>query len=254
MEEIRVDENSRLRQNHSYHHDLASYIKYYRDGAIYYERWCKDNVLHRDDDMPAIKYYYPNGNIMCQKWHKDGKSHRDRDLPAHIVYNEYGKYAEEGWYLNGNKHRDGDLPAVIIYHLNDNIEEKSWFVNDSHFRINDQPQRVIYYDDYTVSSEIWFNRNNNMPHYRHYNLNGMLKYEKWFNSKFMMHRDYDLPAEIEYRDGKVKSETWYQNGRVFRIDGLPYIIKYNEQMEITSTVSTIINMNIRSQRIEIDIN
>lgn len=64
--------------------------------------WWKNNVYHRDGDLPAVEY--ANGTRL---WYSNGVLHRDGDLPAV----EYANGCKEYW-KKGKRHRDGDLPAV----------------------------------------------------------------------------------------------------------------------------------------------
>ena len=67
------------------------------------QTWYKDDMRHRDGDLPAI--IYASGN---QFWYKDGMRHRDGDLPAII----FASGAQQ-WFKDGKLHRDGDLFAII---------------------------------------------------------------------------------------------------------------------------------------------
>ena len=76
-------------------------IGYYKDGSINYERWYKDNKLHRLDG-PAYIVYYQDGSIYYEHWYKDDKYHR-LDGPAHIDYYEDGSISNEEWYKDDKK-------------------------------------------------------------------------------------------------------------------------------------------------------
>ena len=84
--------------------------------GMYYEDdcnvWYKDNVIHRDDDLPAIKS--PDG---VQMWYKNGLLHRDNDLPAITCW----QYMQ--WYRNGLVHREKG-PAMIKRE-----GPEYWFIN-----------------------------------------------------------------------------------------------------------------------------
>lgn len=65
--------------------------------------WYQNNMLHRDDDQPAI--IYSDGS---QKWFQRGKLHRDNDKPA-VCWS----WGLQMWFRNGIVHRDGDKPAIV---------------------------------------------------------------------------------------------------------------------------------------------
>lgn len=67
------------------------------------ERWFKNNVLHRDGDLPAV--IYATGD---KEWYKNGKQHRGADLPSSIKVS-----GEKRWYKNGIRHRKKG-PAIIF--------------------------------------------------------------------------------------------------------------------------------------------
>lgn len=70
----------------------------YADGSYV---WCRDGVLHRDGNAPAVVW----GNGEMQAWFVDGALHR-ADGPALITKKK------QVWYERGKRHRDGDRPAV----------------------------------------------------------------------------------------------------------------------------------------------
>ena len=76
-----------------------SYGKYYFQNNVLvmlniyteYQKWFKNGLLHRDNDLPALIDVY-GGHY----WFKDGILHRDNNLPAII----YGNGNKE-WWING---------------------------------------------------------------------------------------------------------------------------------------------------------
>ena len=83
-----------------------------------------DNILHRDNDKPAIEW--SNGR---KEWLQNGKIHRDNDKPAI----EWSNGRKE-WWQNGKIHRDNDKPAVEYAD-----GTKYWYQNDKRHRDNDKP-------------------------------------------------------------------------------------------------------------------
>ena len=70
------------------------------------EYW--ENGRHPDmpDDQPAVNNCYNGTRVCTQKWFKNYVLHRDNDMPAVIHGNE------RFWYQNGVLHRGPDKPAV----------------------------------------------------------------------------------------------------------------------------------------------
>lgn len=66
--------------------------------------WLEDNVLHRNDDLPAL--ISKNGHRF---WYKKGIQDRDNDLPAIIL-----STGDQYWMSNGKIHRDNNKPAIIF--------------------------------------------------------------------------------------------------------------------------------------------
>jgi hypothetical protein len=64
-----------------------------------------------------------------KRWYKDDLLHRDGDLPAI----EYANGDKE-WWVEGKRHRDGGLPAVEWSN-----GQKQWWVNDKFIRNNYNP-------------------------------------------------------------------------------------------------------------------
>ena len=65
---------------------------------------------HSINDIPSEQLLLDDmtRTIKSSYWHKNDLLHRDNDLPA-IIYSNGTRY----WYQNGQKHRDNNLPAVI---------------------------------------------------------------------------------------------------------------------------------------------
>jgi len=90
--------------------------------------WFKNDLLHRDNDLPAVIY---SDGTKC--WYKKGNKHRDNDKPAVINRDSGSKY----WYKNGQLHSYNDQPAVI-----DSDGSKFWFKNGLLHRDNDKPAEI----------------------------------------------------------------------------------------------------------------
>lgn len=81
--------------------------------------------LHSFNDNPAYS------SLGINKWYKNGVLHRNNDLPAYIEEQFVLK-----WYNNGKIHRDNLKPAVKYVH--ENIAEEFWVngeqLNEDDFR------------------------------------------------------------------------------------------------------------------------
>lgn len=64
----------------------------------------KNNLLHRDNDLPAM--ICENGNRI---WYQNGKFKRENGLPTIVRYDGQQDWTNE----DGQLHRDNGLPAVI---------------------------------------------------------------------------------------------------------------------------------------------
>lgn len=95
----------------------------YRDGATYY--CSRDNLIHRDNDLPAI-VSYENGSVIMQMWYNYGRLHRDGDLPSEIIYHKNGKIKSQTWSMHGKIHRNNDLPTVEHYDDKGNLLYQKW--------------------------------------------------------------------------------------------------------------------------------
>jgi hypothetical protein len=125
--------------------------------------WYQNNMIHRDNDLPAI-IKLNNNIIVNQEWYKDNKLHRDTlrlpgsasepdtslDNPALIINNIKAQIIREEWYINGMLHRDNDNPAVITMDYDLNIGKKYWYKNGICCRDDNKPCIVC-----SDGSEYW---------------------------------------------------------------------------------------------------
>lgn len=108
-----------------------NFIKTISNGIIKIKNF--NNELHSFDDKPAI--IYPNG---IQYWCKNDKLHRDNDLPAIVI--SRSNFQAKHWFINGQLHRDNDLPAIILI---GNIQQiNSWYRYGQLYRDNNLPTTI----------------------------------------------------------------------------------------------------------------
>ena len=162
--------------------DLPAWIEYYENGNKKYEEWLINDQLHRDNELPAQIEYYENGNKESEVWIINDEVHRDNGLPACINYYENGNKKYEEWWKNDQRHRDNDLPADIDYYENKNKRCESWWVNGQRHRTNDNPARIKYHENGNKRSEEWLiddllYRDNNLPTYIDYYEDGIKRSE-----------------------------------------------------------------------------
>ena len=100
------------------------------------KRWYKNDLLHRDNDLPAIEY--ASGDKF---WYQNNLIHRDNDLPA-IEWDNGDKW----WHQNDLLHRDNDLPAVEWAN-----GDKRWYQFGLRHRDNDLPAA-----EYISGYKCWF--------------------------------------------------------------------------------------------------
>jgi hypothetical protein len=96
-----------------------------RDGT---ERWLKNGVLHREDDLPAVRWL--TGSM---EWWVNGNRHRTNGKPAYITI------GRREWWETGERHRDKDLPAVE----DDNLCQHQWFVRNQPTRAKPGDHPVV---------------------------------------------------------------------------------------------------------------
>lgn len=167
---------------HSYN-DNPALIDYQGD-KINLEIWCRNGVITRNGDKPAVKSYYPNGKIKMEDWIIKGKYYRigapasidyysDESIKAYhwMINNLYGrenkpafkKYYKNGnikkceWIVNGKHHREGD-PAILNYYDNGNIKEERWKSEGRSHR-DEYPAIIKYYENGEVAKDIWIHHN-----------------------------------------------------------------------------------------------
>lgn len=94
-------------------------------------QWYKNGLIHRDGDLPAMI------DADSKNWFKKGLQHRDNDLPACIVRNGEKQY----WYKEGNIHREG-APAMIEKAVSFYMSQEQWWKEGKKHRI-DGPAVII---------------------------------------------------------------------------------------------------------------
>ena len=173
-----------------------SFVVKNKDGMIIKEEWYLfGKIGNINKDHVSSTSYYNDGTLEDEGWYYDDKSHRDNNLPAYIEYNNLGNITSELWCLCGKMGRTDN--GVI----------------DRRYRKNG----MIKFETYQISLY-------NEIHSINYNENGNKRSEVWFKND-RRHRDNNLPAYREYHiDGKIKCERWYNNGNCIRaiINGVVY--------------------------------
>jgi antitoxin component YwqK of YwqJK toxin-antitoxin module len=100
-----------------------------QSNILYICIWKKNDIIHRDNNLPAYIEYYDSGKVREEMWYQKGKLDRSFQLPALVEYYENGKIKKEEWYQNGNFYRNNDLPASIAYYESGQLKEEIPYVN-----------------------------------------------------------------------------------------------------------------------------
>ena len=107
-----------------------SYYVRLRNGT---QRWYKNNVIHRDGDLPATIYSLYKNNEHGQEWYQHGNLHRDNDLPAIIRMKPDGTIVSQSWYKNDEEY----IPNKPI------IEEKKSDISNEIAKVTQMLQDVV---------------------------------------------------------------------------------------------------------------
>lgn len=83
---------------------LKRFIRFYDNGQVRNEVYCKSGKKHREGDKPSEVWYHDNGQVECERYFKNGKLHRDGDKPAHIEYHEDGQLECQYYFNNGKEY------------------------------------------------------------------------------------------------------------------------------------------------------
>lgn len=82
------------------------------DGNTVREYWFRNDVWHREGNLPACRELDADGNTVLEYWFRNDAWHREGNLPAYRVLDEEtGEMCEE-YYLDGEHHRT-DGPAYM---------------------------------------------------------------------------------------------------------------------------------------------
>jgi len=165
-------------------------------------------LLHSEQDRPAVI-----GDKGALIWYFKGRIHREGDLPAYTRDDGY-----QAWYQHGKIHRDGGKPAQVY-----GDGRKIWKVENKLHR-EDGPaiedtdgHKEWFLNDKELSQEKWELA---VGITKIGNIKGQKTYYRKFDGKWLIHRDFDLPAK-DYRNGY---QAWYQKGKIHREGDKPGVI------------------------------
>lgn len=182
-------------------------------GAI--ETYDEFGILHSYNDEPA--------QILIRgskRWCYHGLLHRDNDNPAAIIfsgmvvivkYATFGKVYKEVTYNDGALYykKHGNLDGCPVSEIKESFKSGC-------------NCRTIYDSDGNIISKAYTNDNNQK---------GRDGEDVLFNAKPV--------AVTYYNNGNIKTEGWYVDGYLYRLDG-PAKIKYNEDGTIKKQTYSII--------------
>ena len=90
-------------------------------GDEFYDTFNENSNLHSYNDNPASISTYTEGQSYSLQWRQNNLLHRENDLPARLFY-ESGFMSNQFYFMNGQEHRSYSQPAAI------SSEVKAWFV------------------------------------------------------------------------------------------------------------------------------
>lgn len=222
-------------------YDLPAVIEYEYKTGITIEKWYKNGVIHRDNDLPAYRNFCDQAanRIAEESWYQNGLRHRDNDKPAFTIKHFESNHLNsiEVWFQNGKIYREDNKPVRIHYKNDTNIIKKEIYLEDI-----EKPEKKLYenkerYYIFKIDTEYrdwWIYHRLDGPAMIEYDTDGNKIYETWMKYN-KIHREGDLPSEIDYYpNGNKSAELWSINNRVFRLGYTedfkpkPSLIKYNE--------------------------
>lgn len=180
---------------HSPDNDTPSNQQINENGNISRLEYHRENIYHREGDLPAIISYYSNGNVDYTHCYKNGILHTDSDIPAKVKYFPNGKLFHQGYYKNGKLNREGDKPASIQYNSDGTIYAQEYYKNNLLHREGGKPAAIMNGDNKKTIG---------------YYING----EKHSP-------DENTPSYEEIFTNGDYTRQYHQHGIPFRKDGLP---------------------------------
>lgn len=121
--------------------DGTKYKKQYENFILILESYFKNEILHRDNDLPAQIKYFKDGKLARLNWYKNGDKY-ESNTPSEIFYNLYGIIRQQEWCYR-NESTDHITMLRIQYYANGNIA--------SEFKYDCNLQRMydyILYDEF----------------------------------------------------------------------------------------------------------
>jgi len=128
-----------------------------RDFQGIIKSWYKSNLLHRDNDLPAIIRYNSNNNIINKGYYINGKRHRENG-PAVIGYSHNGRPCLLEFYKNDVLHNDLG-PAII--EVNNGISSSRYLLNGSYVSYEQHRKKYIqpildnYFDEINLTNIVF---------------------------------------------------------------------------------------------------
>lgn len=220
-----------------------------------YERGEKRGEKKRGEkiERPARITYYSNGNLELVIYKLYGELHRENG-PAEIGWYKNGNIKLKKYYINGKLHRS-DGHACIGLYIDGKINYEEYYLNNKCHR-EDGPYFVNYYESGKLRTEIWGingkNHREGGPSYSLFDSEG-IPIRLCYHINDVLHRpsapvyilkkgklintvDYG-PARIQYYNGKIMREEYYEHGLLHRPsfgpNSGPAYIEYNGDNKMT---------------------
>lgn len=221
-----------------YNVNIPSVIEEYSDSksenVFVTQLWFRNDILHRDSDLPAEIKEYKNGIPIYKKWFLNGKNTSPSGLAEERFYSngkiKYQLYTYPNGYMkndmfydqNSKIGRDDDRPAITLYYLSDPKEPII--------------RRQEYYKDGLLHREHKENKyNQDYPAVVSYFNNSQIELKAFYTYGKLNRTQTDengdvLPALIRYYENEnKKEEKWFENNVNYNETGPSYIKYRNDQ-------------------------
>lgn len=184
-----------------------------------------------NDKYVMISEYHNTGHLHTKKWLMNDLLHNDNDKPALISYYSSGQIQRKEWWTCGTLYRHNNEPHVIIYYVNGNIKKEEWYIGTKKSRIN-YPAEINYFVDGNIMNQIWYNngichRNyKDKPAYIAYSILGTIVEQRWIRNG-ILYRPNKGFVLFEYDDIRdILTVSFNINNTLTKISNIHDIIQY----------------------------
>lgn len=202
-----------IKPNINKSHKTYLYENYIKEVIYEKGQYLMTKITNKNDDSYVKINTNSNGNIDKIEYRTKNNSYgRKNNKPALLEYFPNCKFKTIGYYNFENNliHRDdNNKPAFITFYPSGNIRKLLYYKNGIPFHF-EQPSEIQFYDDKDNS----------------------VKLKIYQIKENIYHREDNKPAVIKYYPisdgGGIEEEFYYYENNLTRDNGLPAIIKYNQ--------------------------